>query len=99
MDLETEIENDYHEVMYLLEDLMLYIFRQLELRCKDQIELVRNAYPSTPFLLPQPGREVRISFADGQKLLREEGPAEFRNVPDDEDMSTPQEKHSARSSA
>ncbi|KAH6847822.1 hypothetical protein B0I37DRAFT_375924 [Chaetomium sp. MPI-CAGE-AT-0009] len=92
MDLETEIENHYHEVMYLLEDLFLYIFRQLEVRCKDQIELARSVYPSPPFLVPQLGKEVRISFADGQKLLREEGPAEFRNVSDDEDMSTPQEK-------
>ncbi|PNP49197.1 hypothetical protein THARTR1_10058 [Trichoderma harzianum] len=92
MDLETEIEDHYHEVMYLLEDLLLHIFRQLEVRCKDQIELVRSVYPSPPFLLPKVGEEVRISFADGQKLLREEGPEEFRNVRADEDMSTPQEK-------
>ncbi|OBT82822.1 hypothetical protein VE02_08612 [Pseudogymnoascus sp. 03VT05] len=31
-----------------------------------------------------------------QKLLREEGREEFRNVKDDEDMSTPQEKALAR---
>lgn len=92
LDLETEIEDHYHEVMYLLEDLLLHIFRQLEARCKDQIELVRSVYPSQPFLIPKPGEEVRISFADGQKLLREEGPEEFRHVRDDEDMSTPQEK-------
>lgn len=33
-----------------------------------------------------------MTFAEAQKLLREEGPAEFANVRDDEDMSTPQEK-------
>lgn len=33
-----------------------------------------------------------LTFAEAQKLLREEGPPEFRNVRDDEDMSTPQEK-------
>lgn len=43
-------------------------------------------------LLPEPGQEVRLTFAEAQKLLREEGPEEFRNVTDDEDMSTPQEK-------
>lgn len=33
-----------------------------------------------------------MSTIRGQKLLREEGPEEYRNVSDDEDMSTPQEK-------
>lgn len=36
--------------------------------------------------------EVRLTFAEAQRLLREEGPPEFANVRDDEDMSTPQEK-------
>ena len=49
-------------------------------------------YQSQEFLAPEPGKEVRLTFAEGQKLLREEGPEEFRTVLDDEDMSTPQEK-------
>ncbi len=49
-------------------------------------------YPSEELLLPEPGKEVRLTFAEAQKLLREEGPEEYRNVRDDEDMSTPQEK-------
>jgi aspartyl/asparaginyl-tRNA synthetase len=61
-------------------------------RCPEEIELVRSIYPSEEFLLPEPGKEVRLSFAEAQKLLREEGPAEYKNVSDDEDMSTPQEK-------
>ena len=61
-------------------------------RCATEIETVRSAYASEPLLLPEPGKEVRLSFAEAQKLLREEGPAEFANVRDDEDMSTPQEK-------
>ncbi|KAK4031265.1 hypothetical protein C8A01DRAFT_51591 [Parachaetomium inaequale] len=72
IDLETKIENHYHKVIYLLEDLLLYIFRQLEVHV---------------YL-----KEVRISFANSQKLLRKEGPIEFRNVSDDKDISTPQEK-------
>ncbi|ROV93811.1 hypothetical protein VMCG_08830 [Cytospora schulzeri] len=92
LDMEMEIEEDYREVIYMLEGLFLYIFRNLEERCKDQIALVRTIYPSEPFTLPEDGKEVRLTFAEGQKLLREEGPEEFRNVTDDEDMSTPQEK-------
>ncbi|KAI1392550.1 aspartyl-tRNA synthetase [Hypoxylon trugodes] len=92
LDLEMEIEENYHEVIDMIEGVMLYIFRGLEQRCKEQIELIRAIYPSDDFLLPEPGKEVRLTFAEGQKLLREEGPEEFRNVSDDEDMSTPQEK-------
>ncbi|KAI1460105.1 aspartyl-tRNA synthetase [Annulohypoxylon moriforme] len=92
LDLEMEIEDHYHEVLHMIEGVMLYIFRGLQERCKDQIDLIRAIYPSEEFLLPEPGKEVRLTFAEGQKLLREEGPEEFRNVSDDEDMSTPQEK-------
>ncbi len=61
-------------------------------RCASELEIVRSVYPCEEFLLPEDGREVRLTFAEAQKLLREEGPEEFRSVTDDEDMSTPQEK-------
>ncbi|KAL8969363.1 MAG: hypothetical protein Q9197_004383 [Variospora fuerteventurae] len=92
LDLETEIIDHYHEVRHLLEDLMLHIFQQLKQRCKEEIELVHAVYQSPEFLVPEPGREVRLTFAEGQELLREEGPEEYCHVRDDEDMSTPQEK-------
>ncbi|KAI2472308.1 aspartyl-tRNA synthetase [Annulohypoxylon bovei var. microspora] len=92
LDLEMEIEDHYHEVLHMIEGVMLYIFRGLQERCKDQIDLIRAIYPSEEFLLPEAGKEVRLTFAEGQKLLREEGHEEYRNVSDDEDMSTPQEK-------
>ncbi|KAI1632341.1 hypothetical protein F4809DRAFT_628159 [Biscogniauxia mediterranea] len=92
LDMEMEIEDHYHEVRDMIEALMLYIFRGLKERCQEQIDLIRAIYPSEEFLLPEPGKEVRLTFAEGQKLLREEGPEEYRNVSDDEDMSTPQEK-------
>lgn len=61
-------------------------------RCADEVSTVRSAYPSEPLLLPEPGKELRLTFAEAQQLLRTEGPSEFANVRDDEDMSTPQEK-------
>jgi aspartyl-tRNA synthetase len=87
-----EIEEHYHEVLYMLEDVLLHIFRGVKEKCTEEIEIIRSVYPSEEFLLPEPGKEVRLTFAEGQKLLREEGPEEYRNVSDDEDMSTPQEK-------
>ncbi|CAJ2504510.1 Uu.00g119040.m01.CDS01 [Anthostomella pinea] len=92
LDMEMEIEEHYHEVRDMIEGLMIYIFRGLQEKCKEQIEIIKAIYPSDDFLLPEPGKEVRLTFAEGQKLLREEGPEEYRNVSDDEDMSTPQEK-------
>jgi aspartyl/asparaginyl-tRNA synthetase len=87
-----EIQEDYHEVLHMLEDVLLYIFRGLESKCREEIELIRTVYPSEEFLLPEPGKEVRLTFAEGQALLRSEGPPEYANVLDDEDMSTAQEK-------
>ncbi|KAK8016306.1 aspartyl-tRNA synthetase [Apiospora rasikravindrae] len=92
LDMEMEIEDSYTEVRDMIEGCLLYIFRGLEEKHADDIALIRAIYPSEKFLLPEAGKEVRLTFAEGQKLLREEGPEEFRNVSDDEDMSTPQEK-------
>ncbi|KAI9158844.1 aspartyl-tRNA synthetase [Paramyrothecium foliicola] len=92
LDMEMEIKEDYREVVLMLEGVLLHIFRGIQERCPEEIELVRSVYPSEEFLLPEPGKEVRLSFAEAQQLLREEGPAEYKNVSDDEDMSTPQEK-------
>jgi len=92
MDLEMETTRGYHEALHMLEAVLMHIFRGIKERCAAEIELVRSVYPSEEFLLPELGKEVRLTFAEGQKLLREEGPEEWRNVKDDEDMSTPQEK-------
>jgi aspartyl/asparaginyl-tRNA synthetase len=76
----------------MLEGVLLYIFKGLSTNCREEIELIRTVYPSEEFLLPAEGKEVRLTFAEGQALLRAEGPSEYANVTDDEDMSTPQEK-------
>ena len=86
------IEEHYHEVRDMLEGVLLHVFHGLEANCKPEIELVRSIYPSEPFLLSPKDAPVRLNFDEGQKLLREEGPEEFRNVKDDEDMGTAQEK-------
>lgn len=92
LDLEMEIEEHYHEVLHVLEGVFLHIFAGLAKNYREEIELVRSVYPSEDFLLPEPGKEVRLTFAEGQALLRAEGSSEFKDVKDDEDMSTPQEK-------
>ncbi|KAG9230226.1 aspartyl-tRNA synthetase-like protein [Amylocarpus encephaloides] len=92
LDMEMEIEDHYHEVMHMLEGVLIYIFGKLATEYREEIELIRSVYPSEEFLLPEPGKEVRLTFAEGQALLRAEGPPEYANVSDDEDMTTAQEK-------
>lgn len=49
-------------------------------------------YQSSKFLILEPGKDVRFTFAEGQKLIFDEDLEELRYVGDDENMSTPQEK-------
>ena len=90
--MEMEIDESYIEVIMMLQGMLLHVFKTLTEKCRAEIDYIRKIYPSEEFLLPEPGKELILTFAEGQKLLREEGPPEYANVSDDEDMSTPQEK-------
>jgi aspartyl-tRNA synthetase len=73
LDLEMEFQENYHEVMGVLEDLMLFIFKELNARYKKETDLVRSAYHVDEFKLPESGKVPRISFQEGIKMLREAG--------------------------
>ncbi|KAF2757575.1 aspartyl-tRNA synthetase [Pseudovirgaria hyperparasitica] len=88
LDLEMEFQEDYHEVMSLLEELMLFIFAGLQTRYGRETELVRSRYHVEPFALPAAGSVPRITFAEGIAMLREAG----EELNDYDDLSTPQEK-------
>ena len=86
LDLEMEIEQDYHEVVELLEMLMLFIFRGLKERYSKETELIRKVYPVHPFKLPT--NMPRLGFKEGIQMLREAG----ESIGDYDDLTTPQEK-------
>ena len=73
LDLEMAIEEHYHEVMGVLEDLMLFIFKELNVRFKRETDLVRGVYHVDDFKLPESGKVPRIPFTEGIKMLREAG--------------------------
>jgi aspartyl-tRNA synthetase len=73
LDLEMAFEEHYHEVMDVLEGLMLYIFDGLKTRYARESELVRNIYNVPDFKLPEGGKVPRIPFSEAVKLLREAG--------------------------
>lgn len=90
LDLEMEFQEHYHEVMRVLEDLMLYIFKELNARYKKETDLVRSVYKVDEFKLPESGQVPRIPFPEGIKMLREDG--QFPEIGDYDDLTTPQEK-------
>ncbi|KAJ9630938.1 hypothetical protein H2203_001466 [Taxawa tesnikishii (nom. ined.)] len=89
LDLEMEFKTNYHEVVKVLEDLMLYIFKGLRERYSRETELVRSIYNVEDFKLPESGEVPRLPWTEGIKMLREDG----IEIGDFDDLSTPQEKH------
>jgi aspartyl-tRNA synthetase len=89
LDMEMEILENYHEVVDMLERLMLFIFQGLNERYAKETELVRKVYSVEPFKLPEAGKVPRIPFSEGIKMLREAG----ETLGDYDDLTTPQEKH------
>jgi len=88
LDMEMAFEEDYHEVVGLLEELMLSIFNGLHTRYKKETDLVRSVYHVEPFKLPEAGKVPRLPFSEGIQMLRDDGV----EIGDFDDLSTPDEK-------
>ena len=88
LDMEMAFEENYHEVVEVLENLMLYIFNGLRTRYKRETDLVRSIYHVDEFKLPEAGKVPRIPFSEGIQMLRDDGV----EIGDYDDLSTPDEK-------
>jgi len=88
LDMEMAFDEDYHEVVSLLEELMLYIFNGLKTRYKKETDYVRTVYQVEEFKLPEAGKVPRLHFSEGIQMLRDAG----EEINDFDDLSTPQEK-------
>ncbi|KAK4543419.1 hypothetical protein LTR36_005562 [Oleoguttula mirabilis] len=88
LDMEMEFHKDYHEVVSLLEELMLHIFNGLRQQYQKETALLRELYHVEEFKLPEAGKVPRLTFAEGIAMLRADGV----EIDDFEDLSTPQEK-------
>ncbi|KAI9808786.1 MAG: hypothetical protein M1825_003939 [Sarcosagium campestre] len=89
LDLEMTFKKDYGEVLDLLEGLFVYIFNGLKERYGKEIETVRKQYPAEEFKVPETGKMLRLTFAQGIAMLREAGV----EADDYEDLSTANERH------
>lgn len=72
MDFEVPFKNHYFEVVDLIGLMFGYIFRELNKRYKDELEIVNQQYPFTPFLMNE-GEALKLNFLEGVELLKEAG--------------------------
>jgi aspartyl-tRNA synthetase len=66
-------EEHYHEVLDVLEGLFVYIFNGLNERFSREIEVIRRQYPVEEFKIPKDGKVLRLTFAEGIKMLNGDG--------------------------
>ena len=85
-DLEMCISEHYYEVLDVFSDLFIGIFDGLNAKCKNEIERVREQHPFEDLKYCRP--TLRITYAEGCKLLREAGIEQN----DLDDLSTTNEK-------
>ena len=89
LDMEMAFEEHYHEVVDVIEDMMLSIFRGLREHYAKETELVRRTYQIEDFALPKRGEMApRLHYAEGVALLQGAG----ETMGDFDDLSTSQER-------
>ncbi|KAG8978621.1 aspartate--tRNA ligase dps1 [Tulasnella sp. 425] len=88
LDLEMVIEEHYHEVVDVLDSMLLNIFRGLETQCAKEVEIVSKQFPCEPFKFLD--KTLRLGWKEGLAILREGGV----KLPDPEfeDLSIQHEK-------
>lgn len=86
LDLEMAFNYHYHEVLDLLGDMFIYIFKGLEREYAEEIRTVGIQHPAEPFKFLEPS--LVLQFPQAVKMLREVG----IQMDDEEDLSTVNEK-------
>ncbi|OLY82260.1 Aspartate-tRNA ligase, cytoplasmic [Smittium mucronatum] len=86
LDLEMSFKEHYHEVMFMIAELFIFIFKELEKRYAHEISIVQRQYPFEPIRYSE--KPLRLEFKDAVALLREAG----IEVDDYEDLSTANER-------
>ena len=74
LDLEMTIEEHYHEVMEMLDGLLVNIFRGLRDQYKNEIEVVRKQFPAEEFKWREgPEGTLRLTFREAIDILVADG--------------------------
>ncbi|KAF2226606.1 hypothetical protein BDZ85DRAFT_256448 [Elsinoe ampelina] len=88
LDLEMAIDEHYHEIIRVLDNVFKTIFEGIYVKCRDEIEIVKKQHPHEDLVWAD--ETPIIKFSDGIKMLNESG---WRNekgeeLPEDEDLGT-----------
>ncbi|GIY16942.1 hypothetical protein CDAR_425042 [Caerostris darwini] len=86
LDLEMAFNYHYHEVVDVIGEMFVQIFKGLRDRYADEISAINKQYPAEPFQFLEPS--LRLNYSDGLALLREAGV----ELGDEDDLSTTDEK-------
>ena len=86
LDLEMEFKNHYFEVLDLIGELMVFMFKNMQTRYARELAVINEQYPFEEFKCADP--VFKLNFREGVKLLNEAGfkQSEF------EDLTTETEK-------
>lgn len=87
LDIEMEIQESYHEILDVLEQLFQHIFEGLEQRFGAELSSIQRQYPFQPLRYKR-GRGLRLTHRQAVDLLREHG----EQVDDLVDFTSEQEK-------
>ncbi|TFK49883.1 aspartyl-tRNA synthetase, cytoplasmic [Heliocybe sulcata] len=92
LDLEMTFEADYHEVMNLIDEMFLYIFKNIYKNYREEIDTIKQQFPHDDLVIPD--ETLKLKYADGIRLLREDGWKEEdgSELTDEEDLSTAAER-------
>ncbi|KAH8698157.1 aspartate-tRNA ligase [Phaeosphaeriaceae sp. PMI808] len=77
LDIGMVFQDDYHEVVEMIESMLLFVFRGLQERkqYRSLVEIVKNLHPSTRDFktgLDETGKVPRITFLEAKRILRDE---------------------------
>lgn len=86
LDLEMAFNYHYHEVLDVIGQMFVDIFKGLRDRFADEIAAVNRQFPAPPFKFLEPS--LRLEFPEAVAMLREAGV----EMDDEDDLSTPNEK-------
>lgn len=86
LDLEMAFKFHYHEVVEVIGDMFVHIFKNLRDNLQEEIETVGRQYKSEPFKFLEPS--LVLTYKEGVRLLQDNGV----DMGDEDDLSTPSEK-------
>ncbi|CAH8561860.1 unnamed protein product [Schistosoma intercalatum] len=86
LDIEMAFKNHYHEVVDLIADMFVHVFKGLQREYQTEIQTIYQQYHSEPFEFLQP--TLRLQYRDAIRMLQDAG----WEIGELDDLNTPAEK-------